>query len=108
MRKLTVKRKWSLVECASRIRLYIQCPADIASCTIGDKFYREYPLKNGKSVTADILDEPTGILIESSTMQTFYTVPEGNVDLTLIAKPHYNLAQGNPFTFSDTDGNVLA
>lgn len=98
MRQLTVKRKWSLIECASRIRLYIQCHESAATHQIDGKNFKEYPLKNGKSVTAEIVaDEETQVYIESSTMQVSYRVPAGEDDVTLLAKPHYNPAQGNPF-----------
>lgn len=99
MRMLTVKRKWSLIECASRIRLYVQCHESAATHQIDGKNFKEYPLKNGKSVTAEIVaDQETQVYVESSTMQAAYLVPAGADDVTLVAKPHYNLAQGNPFT----------
>ena len=98
MRKLNVKRKWSICECASKINLYIQCPEEYATHNIDGKNFREYRLKNGKTVTADIFDEETKIYIESSTMQVSYTIEAGTEDINLLAKPHYNPMQGNPFT----------
>ncbi len=98
MRKLTVKRKWSIIECASKIYLYVQCAARNATHEFDGKHFTQYRLKNGKEVSLDILDDPTIIMIESSTMSVSYTVPEGSTDITLLAKPHYNPACGNPFT----------
>ncbi len=98
MRKLTVKRKWSIVECASKIYLYVQCAARIATHEFDGKHFTQYRLKNGKAVELDILDEPTVVMIESSTMRVSYTVPEGSTDIKLLTKPHYNPACGNPFT----------
>ena len=98
MRKLSVKRKWSLCECASRIYLYIQCPEEYATHNIDGKDFIQYRLKNGKTVIADILDEQTAVYIESSTMSVSYTVEEGSEDVTLLAKPSYNPMKGNPFT----------
>ena len=98
MRKLSVKRKWSIIECASKIYLYVQCPEEYATHNIDGKNSREYRLKNGKTVTTDIFDEETLIYIDSSTMNVSYTVAAGTEDVNLLAKPHYNFAQGNPFT----------
>ncbi len=98
MRKLTVKRKWSMIECASRIYLYVQCAERNATHSFDGKHFMQYRLKNGKAVELDILDDPTIIIIESSTMSVTYTVPEGSTDITLLAKPHYAPFSGNPFT----------
>ena len=99
MRKLTVKRKWSIVECASKIYLYVQCSKKNSTHNVGGNYFMQIRIKNGKTVTADILDEPTIIMIGSSTAYTEYTVPAGTADVNLVAKPHYNPAAGNPFTF---------
>lgn len=101
MRKLYVKRKWSIIECASRIYLYVQCPAEYATHKFGDKSFAEYALKNGKTVAVDILDEQTEVIIESSTMQATYTVPAGSGDVSLIASPKFSPANGNPFTIKE-------
>lgn len=97
MRKLSVKRKWSIVECASKIRLFVQCDDESATHKIDGKPFREYALKNGKTVTCEIGDEETAVLIASSTMQAEYTVAAGTQDVELETKPKYNPMQGNPF-----------
>lgn len=100
MRKLIVKRKWSIVECASKVYLYVQCAKRNSTHTINDVYYRAIRIKNGKTVEADILDEqPTMLIIGSSTANTPYTVPAGTDDVKLTVRPHYNPAEGNPFTF---------
>lgn len=99
MRKLIVKRKFSIVECASRIYLYVQCAKRNSTHTIDGVYYRQIRIRNGKTVETDILDEPTMLIIGSSTANTPYTVPEGSDDVKLMVRPHYNLAEGNPFTF---------
>lgn len=102
MRKLTVKRKWSIIECASRITLFVQCDEENATVAGNDgRFFVTMPLKNGKAVTVDISDDATTVFVESSTMQATYTVPAGTADVTLIAKPEYSPAEGNPFTFTE-------
>lgn len=99
MRKLIVKRKFSIVECASKINLYVQCAKRNSTDVIDDVYYKAIRIKNGKTVEVDILDEPTMLIIGSSTALTPYTVPEGSDDVRLMVRPHYSPAQGNPFTF---------
>lgn len=100
MRKLTVKRKWSFIESGSKIYLYVQCSKANSTHSIGGNYFVQIPIKNGKTVTAEILDDvPTIIMIGSSTARTEYTIPAGTADVNLLTKPHYNLAEGNPFTF---------
>lgn len=99
MRKLIVKRKWSIVECFSRVNLYVQCPKRNSTHNIDGVYYRAIRIKNGKTVETDILDEPTMLIIGSSTAGTPYTVSAGTNDVKLMVRPHYNPAQGNPFTF---------
>lgn len=102
MRKLTLKRKWSLIECASRIYLYVQSSIEQADAEIDGIDCRALGrLKNGKTVTVDIPDDATAVFVVSSTMQASYTIPAGTADVSLLAKPSYNPAQGNPFTISE-------
>lgn len=98
MRKLNVNRKWSIIECGSRITLYVECPAEEATNKIDGKPFKAYPLKNGKTVSVEIGDEPTLVIVDSSTMSVSYTVPAGTDEVNLTAAPRYNPAQGNPFT----------
>ncbi|MCH5154982.1 MAG: hypothetical protein J1F69_00090 [Clostridiales bacterium] len=99
MRKLTVKRKWSIVECFPKIYLYVQCERKHSTHNVNGNYFIRIRIKNGKTVTADITDEPTIIMIGSNTAYTPYTVPAGTDDVNLLTKPHYSPAKGNPFTF---------
>ncbi|MDE6362365.1 MAG: hypothetical protein K2L53_05245 [Clostridia bacterium] len=101
MRKLTIKRKWSLIECGSRIYLYVQCSKDDANCKNGEEYYKQFDFKNGKTVTVDIWNEETQVLVVSSTMQAEYTVAAGENDANLIASPRYSMFEGNPFTIAE-------
>ena len=100
MRKLNVKRKWSIIECGSRITLFVECAADEATAKIDGKTFKSYPLKNGKTVAVDIGDESTLVYVTSSTMSVSHTIPVGTEDVSLTTAPHYNPMQGNPFTIS--------
>ena len=102
MRKLTIKRKWSIIECASKIYLFVQCSEEEGKHKFGDVNFKEVDLlKNGKTLTVDIWDEETAVLVMSSTMQATFVVPAGTEDVSLLAVPKYNPMQGNPFIISE-------
>ena len=103
MRKVKLKRKFSIVECASRINLAVQCADEEADFNMRENLPCKYlgKLKNGKTVEFEIGNEETKIFVESSTMFAEYTIPAGSEDVSLIAYPKYNLMQGNPFTIEE-------
>lgn len=101
MRKLTLKRKWSIIECGSKIFLYVQSPSEQADAEIdGIDCKALGRLRNGKTVEVDIPDEATTVFVVSSTMQACYMIPAGTTDVSLLARPSYDPAHGNPFTIS--------
>lgn len=101
MRKLTLKRKWSITECASKIVYFVQCAeAEADSEVDGVKCKEIGRIKNGKSIEVEITNEQTEIFLASSTMCARFTVEAGEEDVSLLAKPTYNPAQGNPFVIS--------
>ncbi|MDE5755892.1 MAG: hypothetical protein K2I23_02250 [Clostridia bacterium] len=101
MRKLTVKRKWSIIECASKISLFVQCSKDDAVCKHGEDYFQQFDFKNGKSIQVEIWNEETKVLVVSSTMEASYTIPAGENDINLIAAPKYAPMQGNPFIITE-------
>ena len=101
MRKLTVNRKRSIIECGSKIFLYVQCNEEDCDCKAGDKFFKQCLIQNGKSVVLDIWNEETIVMVESSTMQAKFTVPAGENDVTLLASPKFSPFEGNPFTITE-------
>ncbi|MDE6758664.1 MAG: hypothetical protein K2J89_05240 [Clostridia bacterium] len=102
MRKLSIKRKWSIIECASKIYLYVQCPEEEKTYKIDGIACKQIGLfKNGKTVELDIWEEETEVFVVSSTMQASFTVPAGTDNVSLLAVPSYNPMQGNPFKISE-------
>lgn len=97
MRKLSVKRKFSIVECATKLYLYVQCPKRESTHKIDGINYVRYRLRNGKTVEVDIPDEPVAIRIETSITGVSMIIPEGTEDIALQAKPRYAPKEGNPF-----------
>ncbi|MBD5132378.1 MAG: hypothetical protein HDT28_07330 [Clostridiales bacterium] len=100
MRKLTVKRKWSFVECVTRPDLYVQCfKKSKASLRADDMLFENVgKLKNGKEITVDIPDEEIVVLLAVGKMQAALRVPSGENDVALLVKAHYTPAKGNPFS----------
>lgn len=102
MRKLTIKRKWSIVECASKISLLVEIHEGEGNGKTNDGVgCKELPFKNGKSITLDITNDATQICVLSSTMRVVYTIPAGDSDVNLIAYPKYDPSQGNPFVIEE-------
>ena len=101
MRKLTIQRKKSLIESGSRIILYVQCDKENSTYGIGDKYFQEFPFKNGQTVEVEISNEETMVLVVSSTMRADYTVGAGDDAVNLIASPKFNPFKGNPFTIEE-------
>lgn len=101
MRKLTLTRKWSIIECASKIYFSYECEKEKANTEVDGKPYFCGLIKNGKSIEVEISDEANKIYLTSSTMEAEFVVPAGTTDVKLLAVPHYNVAQGNPFTISE-------
>lgn len=99
MRKVTLKRKFSIIECASKIVLLVQCADEDAEVDVNKIPCKVLgKLKNGKTVEFEIGNEETNVFIESSTMLASYAIPAGTENVSLVAYPKYNLAEGNPFT----------
>ena len=101
MRKLTVTRKRSLIECASKITLLVECAKDEATTTANLKFFKDFKFQNGKSVELQIPNDSVTIMVVSSTMTAQYDIPAGEQDVTLMAKPKYSPMEGNPFIISE-------
>ena len=98
MRKLNVKRKWSIIECGSKISLLIQCPESQATCRFEGAPCKQFKLGNGKTVEVEIEEEEVKVFVVSSTMTAKFVVAAGNEEVKLLAKPKYNPMYGNPFT----------
>lgn len=99
MRKLTVKRKFSIVECATRTKLYVQTDKRANTVVFDGLHFFEYRLKNGKTVELDIPSEKTVVVLVKTSIQTLrFEAREGEGDIGLIVRAHYYPAKQNPFT----------
>ncbi len=101
MRKLSIKRKWSIIECGSKIQLFVECAQEESNVSIDGKFFKEFKFANGKTVETQIANDSVTVIVTSSTMEARYTIPEGENDAALLAAPKYAPMQGNPFIISE-------
>lgn len=114
MRKLTIKRQKSFVACLGNMKVYIEDPAS-CDLEIANVSYRKLgTLKNGEEKTFEIGNGAARICViadklSKSYCNEFYPLPEGEEDIYLSGKNHYNPAKGNPFYFDGvTDSEVLS
>ena len=114
MRKLTIKRQKSFVACLGKMKVYIE-DANSPELEIDGISYRKLgTLGNGQEVTFEIGSQAARICVIADKMSRnlcneVYPLPEGEEDICLTGKNHYNPATGNPFYFDGvTDPTVLA
>lgn len=112
MRKLTIKRHKSIVGCLMKIKIYIEDHSaseifinNIPCRKIGD-------LKNGKEKTFEIGEQFAKVFIivdkfSKDYCNDFYELPEGNDDIYLSGKNHFNLANGNAFRFDNNESAAV-
>ena len=67
MRKLSIKRKWSIIECGSKIQLFVECAQEESNVTIDGKFFKEFKFANGKTVETQIANDSVTVIVTSST-----------------------------------------
>lgn len=113
MRNLTIKRNKTVVGCAMKLQV---CVVDgVGSIEInGMRCSRLGTLKNGEEKTFSIGNEQTQIYVivdrlSKGYCNESYTIPEGQEDVFLSGKNHFNPGGGNPFYFDgQTSPEVLA
>lgn len=104
MRKLTVIRKKSIINCLGRIFLYVSCTKEESEIYFDGIPYKQIGImKNGEMQEFEIDDEEKIFFLSfSKTMpeeyNATYKIEKGTEDITLLASPHYNPFKGNPFT----------
>lgn len=113
MRKLTIKRTKSFVACLAKMRIYIE-DHTAAEITINDVPCRKLgDLKNGEEVTFEIGEQAAKVFaiadgLSKDYCNDFYELPEGQEDISLSGKNHFNLATGNAFRFDNNASEAAA
>ncbi len=104
MRTLTVRRKKSLIGCASTVYLYLSCgEAEATSRISGIPCHPVGKLKNGETLSLEITENPQFFFVAySRTMPesyfASYPIPEGTQNVRLYTRPRCNPFAGNPFS----------
>lgn len=114
MRNLTICRQKSFVASAAKMKVYIEDP------NFGDVEINGVPctligvLRNGQETTFSIGTEAARVYVIADKLSRgycsdYYPLPEGEEDIYLTGKNHFNPFAGNPFQFDGvTDELVLA
>lgn len=104
MRNLTVLRKKSFVGCIQPYQIYME-DASAPELEIDGKPCRKLGvLKNGKELTVSIPDGAVRIYAIADKLSKgfcydYYDIPEGQENVQISGKTHYNPFAGNPFYF---------
>ena len=113
MRNLTITRRKTFVGSAVKMKIYIEDP-NAGELTIQNVPCRKLgELKNGETVTFSIGDEAAKVFaIAGNASKDYccdcYQLSEGEEDITLTGKNHFNLANGNAFLFDGNDSPEVA
>lgn len=114
MRKLTIKRHKSFVGCAMAMKVYIEDPMVNELMISGVPCRKLGTLKNGETAEFMIENSAARVFVIADTLSKelcneSYSIAEGEEDVYLSGKNHYNPGAGNPFWFDGvTDPVVLA
>lgn len=113
MRKLTIKRQKSFVGCLGKMKVYIEDPTSGDLAFGGVAFRKLGTLKNGEEATFEIGNGESRVCVIADKWtkgycNDFYPLPEGEEDIYLSGKNHYNPVKGNPFYFDGvTDPEMI-
>ena len=108
MRKLTIKRTKSFVACLAKMKVYIEDPTANELLINGVPCRKLGDLKNGEEKTFEIGEGAAKVFVIADKLSKnfcneFYELPEGQEDISLTGKNHFNLASGNAFRFDNNE-----
>ena len=108
MRNLTITRRKTFVGCAIKMKVYIEDP-QAGELSIQDTPCRKLgELKSGETATFAIEETAAKVFVIGDAASKnycfdFYALPEGQEDIALTGKNHFNLTTGNAFLFDNND-----
>ena len=114
MRKLTIKREKSFVACMGKFKVYIEDPTANDMKIKGVNCRKLGDLKNGEEKSFEIGESAARVFLIADSLSKgycneFYRLSEGDGDVYLTGKCHFNPAAGNAFRFDGVnDPEVLA
>jgi hypothetical protein len=106
MRKLRMTRKKTFVASIMKSYLYVEVEGKGELNIKGTECSRVATFKNGESVTVDITNNETTIIVVfdknfPNKYHTKYKLSAGEEDVQLYTKARFNPLKGNPFTISE-------
>ena len=106
MRKLTIKRTKSFVGCIAKMKVYIEdhVASELVICDVPCRKLGD--LKNGEEATFEIGEEAAKVFVIADGVSKdycndLYELDDGQEDIYLTGKNHFNLASGNAFLFDN-------
>lgn len=112
MREITICRVKSFVGCLGKMKVYIEDPF-AGDVTINGLLCRKLGvLKNGQQATFQVDDRAAKIFVIADQLSKgycseYYQLPEGEDNITLTGKNHFNPAAGNPFRFDNNQSEGI-
>ncbi len=114
MRRVYLTRDKSFVGCAVTLNVYVEDNARGDATVNGVAYRKVCPIKNGETVSFDIGDEATRVMVAvttavDNTLSDYYQIPAGETDVELGGVCKYVNGAGSPFRFHGvTDEDVLS
>ena len=112
MRKLYIKRHKSFVACLANFKVYVEDEiyGDLVINNVNCRKLGD--IKNNEEKVFEITEEPVRIYVIADKLSKgfcseFYQLEEGENDVFLSGKPHFNPATGNAFRFDNNDNEEV-
>ena len=112
MRNLTIKRTKSFVGCLGKMKIYIENPISgdfMINNTLCSKLGE---LKNGEEKTFQIEEQALKVFVIADKLSKeycneYYQLSDGQEDVFLTGKNHFNPANGNAFRFDNNESAAI-
>ena len=99
MRKLTIKRRKSIVASLMKVKVYIVDENDCQRVILGHPCKEVGRLKNNSELVIEIDNKEHIIFADADVYADMIIIPAGKEDVTISGKNMLNPFKGNPFIF---------
>lgn len=111
MRTITITRRKTYVGCLVKLRVYIEDPTTPELTISGTPCRLLGTMKNGETVTFPIPTTPAKLFVIYDKASRGYSsellpIPEGEDNIYVSGKCHYNTVEGHPFRFDGITGEA--
>lgn len=111
MRTITITRRKTYIGCLVKLRVYIEDPTTPELTISGTPCRLLGTMKNGETVTFPIPTTPAKLFVIADKASRSYSsellpIPEGEDNIYVSGKCHYNTVEGHPFRFDGITGEA--